>query len=465
MGYLDRILKIIGPCPIPPDDSSSPYREPISRKINRWTRIQILAFSISIITMTSILFLNQSILFYTPVQTRVSNKYNINAQIIRINENRDSMWEYTLRLANSTSQPNQNVGFISIVECKNGDIALAAPFLNRADGTPYWGLILVRLNENGNVLWKQTYDEINLEIGLSLVEVNSNGFAIAGTTRYFDAELNQLNRDVFLIRTDSQGDIIWNEIYEEHDNDWASSLICCNSDGFIITGRRDYCAEVCDDVFLHRIDDYGQTIWKHCYGGLSHDFGWSVVECRDGSFTVSATTEGNDLNHSDVLLFHTDEYGTELWNQSYYGIEHDNGWSLIELKQGGFVITGSSTKIDYDGYHSLTEGLFIQTSQNGTLLTKKALYYNPRRTYVGWNCRCNCWGYMISESNNEGYFIVGTVSDREYKKWDMMLLEIDANGKILWNASYGGQSLAYGYSLAKCNNEGYAIAGVKVTPV
>ena len=173
MGYLSSLLEFIRPCPIPPGESKGhPYRVPLSGKISRWSHRQILAFGISLITMTSILLLNQGLLFYTPIHTGTSNNYNIDTQIFRTNEKGETLWSYTLSIANNTSQPNRAVGFISITECSNGDFALAAPILNRKHSTTVWGLTLIRIDKDGHLLWKEFYDELDFEIGLSLGCIN-----------------------------------------------------------------------------------------------------------------------------------------------------------------------------------------------------------------------------------------------------------------------------------------------------
>jgi hypothetical protein len=401
-------------------------------------------------------------LFVAPILSNNPIKYNIDAYIVRTNELGDTDWSFYYRIANNTSQPGMYSGFTRIIECSTGGFVFVSPILNRINGVTYWGLSLVRIDKDGIILWEKNFNDYNVEMGFSLVEVDYKGYAIAGTTQHYDSERNTLDRDIFIIQTDFNGNLKWAETYKGFNSDWASSIITCKSGGFAIVGKTEYYCETCSDILMLRIDSKGQVQWNYTYGGISHDVGYSIVECNDGGFAISGSTKANECNDTDVLLLRLDQNGNEQWNCTY-GIQgNEDGWSLIQRQEGGFSIGGTTTSQRYP-QGRLADAIIILTDENGTLLKKKSLYYNSWARVYGYYF--NSWGYSMSESNEVGYTIVGTVTDMNYREWDIILFHIDTNGNLLLNRTYGDLSYDYGYSLVNCSDEGYAIAGVKVTPI
>ncbi|MCK4307994.1 T9SS type A sorting domain-containing protein, partial [candidate division WOR-3 bacterium] len=165
----------------------------------------------------------------------------------------------------------------------------------------------IRTDADGDTLWTKTYGGTHDDVGYSVQECAGGGFIIAGETRSFGAG----EYDVYLIRTDENGDTLWTKTYGGTSRDRGYSVEECASGGFIITGYTySFGAGNCD-VYLIRTDTDGDTLWTGIYGGTDYDWGCSVQECANGGFIIAGQTESFGAGYSAVWLIRISETGVE----------------------------------------------------------------------------------------------------------------------------------------------------------
>ncbi|MBI4722154.1 MAG: hypothetical protein HY769_04030, partial [Candidatus Stahlbacteria bacterium] len=166
---------------------------------------------------------------------------------------------------------------------------------------------LIRTGAAGDTLWTRTYGGIGGDYGYSVQECYGGGFIIAGETESFGAG----GTDVYLIRTDAAGNTLWTRIYGGTDDDCGYSVQECMGGGFIIAGRTGSFGAGMWDVYLIRTDANGDTLWARTYGGTRDDCGYSVQECMGGGFIIAGETGSFGAGNSDVWLIRISEVGVE----------------------------------------------------------------------------------------------------------------------------------------------------------
>jgi len=181
LGKAERIASIIdaiiSPCKLPPDRD-----EPIlvsSRPDNRLTRRQGAALGVMTLTMTGILVINQWAWIPPHVPPDSPWKYATDVLIMKINDAGNPIWTLPIRFANTTSKLDISHNSVDIVECRGGGYAVASPIMSMKDDTDSLGIMLTRISDTGVVLWKYTFDNISIEMGLSLIETRNEGYAMA----------------------------------------------------------------------------------------------------------------------------------------------------------------------------------------------------------------------------------------------------------------------------------------------
>jgi hypothetical protein len=133
--------------------------------------------------------------------------------------------------------------------------------------------------------------------------------------------------------------------------DEGRDVIRTDDGGYAIAGYTGSVAADSDDVYLVKTDGQGNLEWQKTYGGTGDDFGRSLVQTVDGGYAIAGSTYSFGLGNADVYLVKTDAQGNLLWNKTYGGTNYDIGYSLIQTGEG-YIIAGIYTveALDFDMY-------------------------------------------------------------------------------------------------------------------
>jgi hypothetical protein len=111
-----------------------------------------------------------------------------------------------------------------------------------------------------------------------------------------------------LIRTDSNGDISWTKTYGGISSDLGYSVRQTVDGGYIVAGHTESFG-IAGDVYLIRTDADGNLLWSQSFGGTGNDRGWSVQQTTDGGYVIAGYSESFGAGSKDVYLIKTDEFG------------------------------------------------------------------------------------------------------------------------------------------------------------
>lgn len=295
---------------------------------------------------------------------------------------------------------------------------------------------LIKTDSSGNVMWTQTYGGSQYDYALSVVETVDTGYIIAGVTNSFGAGL----RDLYLIKTDSTGDTIWTKTHGGTDNDVGAAVLQTQDGGYIILGTTYSYGAGSGDVWLVKTDASGNIVWTQTYGGADSDAGWDLQPTADGGYIIAGQTRSFGAGDFDVYLIKTDSLGDTLWTRTFGGTGDDRGFSVCGLWTGGFLVAGYTTSLGGSG-----EDMYVVSVDSiGNQLWSE--------TYGGgYNDRAN----SIREGYS-AYILLGSTASYGSGGSDLYVLEINpGSGYVYWYSICGGIADDEGVAMHLVSTMGY----------
>ena len=200
-------------------------------------------------------------------------------------------------------------------------------------------MYLLKLDSMGQFKFQNTFGGVSNEIGKSIVQLADSSFVMAGYT----SSTGVGGYDIFLVKADKTGNLVWQKTIGGGDWDFAYSLQATSDGGFIIGGTTYSYGNGNADGYVIRADANGDTLWTKTYGGLNDDEFKSVIQTTDGNFALTGYTKSyNDVDSGDVWVLKLNNVGDTLWRKFYGGNKEDFGNDIIEHPNGDFFIAGAT---------------------------------------------------------------------------------------------------------------------------
>ncbi len=223
---------------------------------------------------------------------------------------------------------------------------------------------LIKTNTNGNLLWSRTFGGTSTEEGSTVSQTTDGGYIIIGFTNSFGAG----DFDAYLIKTDVNGDTLWTKTFGGvGTNDVGYSVQQTIDGGYIVAGVYNY-GSFNSDVYLIKTDANGDTLWTRSYGGVNDDIGKFVRQTSDsGHIIIGSTAVGSG---HDVYLIKTDVNGDTLWTKTYGGTSDEAGSSVEQTIDGGYILVGGKFVGTVNSLYIIkTDSLGISGCDQGSIMT------------------------------------------------------------------------------------------------
>ena len=340
-------------------------------------------------------------------------------------------------------------------------------------GSDAW---LIKTDSNGRELWSRTFGGTNSDQAESIHLTSDGGYILAGSTASFSSggggtnpygtDPYAVNSDVWLIKTDSKGNMIWSKTFGGLNVDLAHSVLPTPDGGYIIAGEtqslsywgknalqalKQMQAEgsswptpirihpwdgrrfIDSDAWLIKTDANGNELWNRTFGQDTE--AWCTGCADDSANSIQLTSDGGYILACDALggtpwIIKVNANGDQIWNKTFAEMGYDYHYanSVQPTPDGGYILAG--------GKYS-TNAWLIKTDANGNKLWNKTL---DNSSALSAQC-----------SSDGGYILAGS-----------RLIKVDANGNEIWDKSFGSAN-SWANSVQPTSDGGYILAGVTLS--
>lgn len=299
---------------------------------------------------------------------------------------------------------------------------------------------LLKVDSNGVAKLHRTFGGINIEQAYSVRETSDSGLVIAGYTNSF----GHGGYDMYLVRTDRNGDSLWTKTYGGDNWDFAYSAQQTSDGGYIIAGGTYSFGAGNEDMYLLKIAANGDTVWTKTFGGVNDDEARSVKQTSDGGYILTGFSKSLGDASGDIYTIKTDMNGDTLWTYRYPGALEDAAYDIVECP-GKYLIGGKTKSIGAGNFDCISleislAGAYIYadtyggSAEDGT--NSVACSPNGRFALAGYS-------YSFSGGNTDNY-----------------LLYVTNPVTGLHSAAFGGVKMEQAYSIQNTKDGGYIICGI-----
>jgi len=337
-------------------------------------------------------------------------------------------------------------------------------------------------NAQTSLQWAKCFGGYGAETPAQIIQTADGGFITIGSTTADGGDVTGLHglSDFWLVKTDSNGILLWQKCYGGTADDKANAIDFTLDGGYIIAGytyskngdvtgvhdttlnsNADY-----SDGWVIKIDSAGTKQWAKCYGGYKDDVFNSITHTSDGGYIMTGSTTSNDGNVSglhqnsqDIWVLKIDSNGSIQWQKCLGGTQEEEGIKVIQINDGGYLVAGNSYSSDGDviDHHGTNSSDFwlVKLDAAGTKKWTKS-FGGPGYESLG----------SMINTNDDGCLMFGTTGSStgdvfgSHGNGEAWLVKSDSLGNLVWQRCIGGSGSDEGISLSQTSDGGYILLGM-----
>lgn len=276
-----------------------------------------------------------------------------------------------------------------------------------------YDIYLVKTNVDGDKLWEKNYDNSVWDQGYSVQQTMDHGYIITG----FSYDTSYVSPDVYVIKTDSLGNILWSETYGGPNDDVGFCVKQTFDSGYVVVGYTESFGAGDFDIYLIKTNSLGDTLWTKTYVGTNFEKGNSVQQLNDKGFIIGGITSSFGEGSCDFYLIRTDSLGDTLWTKTFGETGRDSCYSCIKTEDGGYAAVGLTESFGVFGFGVL----LVKTEPDPVLIEEK----HTRESQYSLKLTCSPNPFTDKVEIDLEMYYVG------WKMYDTPLRIYDAAGRLV----------------------------------
>lgn len=278
--------------------------------------------------------------------------------------------------------------------------------------------------------------------GHSIKKTLDGNLIVAGVTTSAGAG----NKDIYVMKMDIYGNPLWSRTYGTTavEDGHSVRVLPTTDGGYLVTGDSDIGGS--PGMLIMKLDATGNVTWQRIISGSQSDLGRAAAETSDGGYAIGGTSISYTAGgNSDAYLAKINSTGTLLWSMTIGGNQADHVVDVEEADNGDLIWALVSRSF---GLGTRTAHL-VRTTANGVLVWEK-IYDGPLQESFN-DIDLTSDGGIIAAGRTDSWGNVGATS--------FYIVKTDSAGNLAWARTIGGTQLDRAATVEQTTDGGYFVSG------
>lgn len=277
----------------------------------------------------------------------------------------DSFWDYSPGYYGSSQKLKDGSGYITFGYRINR--------LYHAKG------LILKHDLIGNIVWSKLIGFAGTNIFQDGMELSNGDFIMVGQSKS--------PSQVWLVKTDSTGNVLWEKFYGGSKNESAISIVRTKDEGFMLFGQTESIGSGMKDAYLIKVDSVGNLIWEKAYGTYWSEYSVQGITSASGGYYFWGSAQDDDAvtqfptYEKSSYITKIDKNGNVLWSKTLFQ-DYSKFIEIAEVKEtndGKSLLLVGFKDIPYT---DLMAGWIAKLDSSGNILWER-FHLNPNNNDLG----------------------------------------------------------------------------------
>lgn len=298
------------------------------------------------------------------------------------------------------------------------------------------------------IQWQKCYGGSNIDNARCIQQTIDGGYIVAGYTYSNDGDISGFHgaSDIWVIKIDNVGNIIWQKCLGGSSSDVASTITQTLDDGYIVAGITfsndgdvTGCSEDCNSWII-KLDNSGNIQWQNSILALYWAEIGSIQQTIDEDYILCGTAM-TDLENGyyDACIVKLDNTGNIQWYKFIGGFDDDYSNTIVLTTDGGYIFSGytESNNGDVSGNHGGQDAWVVKLDDTGNIEWQKCLGGSD-----------DDYAYSIQQTTDGGYILAGYTDSNDEDvsgnhggpndAWVVKIIESNVSGLVFHDTNLNG---------------------------
>ncbi|MCF7808926.1 MAG: hypothetical protein K9M49_05845 [Candidatus Marinimicrobia bacterium] len=228
---------------------------------------------------------------------------------------------------------------------------------------------------------------------------------------------------------------------------YGHALDLTKGGGFIVSGYIKYLSKKDrdHDLWVMKADKAGNKEWCKTFGGESTDRAWSVRQMQDGNFLITGETYSFGKDYQ-IFLLKLDKTGKQVWGKLVGGDQAEHGMASFLNSDKRAYISGSAWS------DSLGRANFYlsEISMQGQLFDEWTFDHD-------WQGGAAALTVLVDRD----ILMLGNIQNKMDRSVDLGLIRVDQSGVLVSKNRFGSVSSDEAGGVVATSDGGYLVAGTE----